>query len=280
MVRTPSVHDPRGIVAAETASLGLLMFALAGVVFALVVLLLLAALFRRRASAGDLTRQLTDSRLVSVGSTSFIVLGGLALPVVVLAPLLVFTLQVTARIATPPEAAALTVEVVGHQYWWEVRYPDFTTANELHVPVGTTVRIELRSDDVIHSFWVPQLLGKHDLVPGRRNHTWLRADQPGVFRGECAELCGVQHARMYFFVVAEPQAAFDQWLDRQRQPARTSADAAAQRGAGAFAREGCIDCHAIRFGSLPTGGQTGRISRISAVGSPSAQESSTTIRPT
>jgi len=196
MVPTPWVHDPRGIVAAETASLGLLMFALAGVVFALVVLLLLVALFRRRASAEDLRGPRTGSRLVSVGSTSFIVLGGLALPVVVLAPLLVFTLQVTARIATPSEAVALTVEVVGHQYWWEIRYPDFTTANELHVPVGTTVRIELRSDDVIHSFWVPQLLGKHDLVPGRRNHTWLLADQPGVFRGECAELCGVQHAHV------------------------------------------------------------------------------------
>ena len=125
------------------------------------------------------------------------------------------------------------------------------------MPVGEVVQLKLRSDDVIHSFWVPQLLGKHDLIPGNEHETWLRADQPGVFRGECAELCGVQHARMFFLVVAEPPADFAQWLERQRQPARQSPDPAVQRGAGVFAREGCIDCHAIRIGTQATGGQLG-----------------------
>ena len=113
----------------------------------------------------------------------------------------------------------LDVEVVGHQFWWEVRYPAFgvVTANEVHVPAGQDVRLRLSSPDVIHSFWVPQLMGKMDMIPGRVNTTWLRADRPGEYLGECAEYCGLQHARMQFYVIALPGSGFEAWLLEQRQ---------------------------------------------------------------
>jgi cytochrome c oxidase subunit 2 len=105
----------------------------------------------------------------------------------------------------------LSVQVIGHQYWWEVRYPEaqVVTANEIHIPVGRRVRLDLGAADVIHSFWVPQLAGKLDMISGRTNVTWLQADQPGIYRGECQEYCGIQHAHMAFLVVAEPPAQFD-----------------------------------------------------------------------
>jgi cytochrome c oxidase subunit 2 len=264
-VPTTSVHDPRGIVAAETASLGVVMFALAGVVFALVLLLLLIAVFRARGGEQWLQHasepQLREGWLARLGSTTFIVAGGVVMPLVILAPVLVMTFRSMAALAEPDsrQPGEVKIEVTAHQYWWEVHYPDsgFETANEIHVPVGTPVQLTLHSSDVIHSFWVPQLFGKRDLTPGRATTTWFQADEAGVFRGECAELCGIQHARMYFLVIAEPQEDFAAWLDSQKQPASTPQDQAVQRGAGVFAREGCIECHAIRYSSSgpPTGGQ-------------------------
>ncbi|NIQ56254.1 MAG: cytochrome c oxidase subunit II, partial [Gammaproteobacteria bacterium] len=108
-----------------------------------------------------------------------------------------------------------------HQYWWEVRYPEagVVTANEIHVPVGRPVRIALESRDVIHSFWAPSLAGKLDLVPGRVNELWLQADTPGEYRGQCAEFCGTQHAKMAFLLIARPPREFAAWLERQRLPA-------------------------------------------------------------
>src|SRR5205823_825647 len=146
-----------------------------------------------------------------------------------------------------------------HQFWWEIHYPDqqLTSANELHVPVGQPVRLTLRAADVIHSFWVPQLMGKLDLIPGQPNVTWLQADEPGVYRGECAEYCGLQHAHMGFLVIADPPDQFAAWVAAQRRPATQSADPAVLQGAQVFAREGCITCHAIRYGAGATGGQVG-----------------------
>ena len=145
----------------------------------------------------------------------------------------------------------LEVTITGHQWWWEIEYEHqdpsrrVTTANELHIPVGRSVRLQLLSTDVIHSFWVPSLHGKKDLVPGHRNWTWIRADHPGVFRGQCAEFCGLQHARMLVRVIAEPPAAFEGWLAAQRRPAPPTAEARVQRGEQIFQAGPCAMCHTV-----------------------------------
>jgi cytochrome c oxidase subunit 2 len=153
---------------------------------------------------------------------------------------------------TRADAGALTIEVTGHQWWWEARYDDpqpsniFTTANELHIPVGVPVIIRLKSTDVIHSFWVPNLAGKKDAIPGKSSSVWLRADRAGVFRGQCAEYCGAQHAHMAFTVVAEPPEKFWAWVAAQRQPAAAPATDSARRGQQVFLSSPCIMCHTIQ----------------------------------
>jgi|SRR4051812_17885102 len=141
----------------------------------------------------------------------------------------------------PPQ---LSVEVTGHQWWWEIRYQDgFTTANELHIPVGKPVRVKLAAPDVIHSFWVPTLSGKKDLIPGREATLTLRADKPGIYRGQCAEFCGLQHAKMAFLVIAEPPERYEAWAAAEKRPAREPAD---RRGRDVFMERGCAGCHAIQ----------------------------------
>jgi cytochrome c oxidase subunit 2 len=169
---------------------------------------------------------------------------------IVLAAVLTYSFTVGRALAQHP-AQRLLIEVTGHRWWWEVRYASAdptklaTTANEIHVPVGVPVQVQLHSDDVIHSFWVPNLNGKRDLVPGHASSLWFRADTPGVYRGQCAEFCGIEHAKMAFFVVAQPRAAFDAWLAETRRPAITPADSAARTGEEVFVRNGCPLCHAI-----------------------------------
>lgn len=147
-------------------------------------------------------------------------------------------------------APAMTIEITGYRWWWEVRYMSddaariFTTANELRLPVGRAVRIVLISGDVIHSFWAPGLQGKLDLIPGRRNELFLRADAPGIFRGQCAEFCGLQHAKMAFMVVASTAADFDAWVAQRLRPASEPRDAIAQQGHTLFMQH-CAACHAI-----------------------------------
>ena len=179
--------------------------------------------------------------------------GGIVFPGVVLTVLFLFTLRTLGSIAPRPgDAAELTVEVIGKQWWWEVRYLDedpsriAVTANELRIPVGRRVRVLLGASDVIHSFWVPGLQGKTDMIPGRTNVTWLEADAPGEWRGQCAEFCGVQHAKMALVVVAEPEAEFDVWLERQIAPADAPADSASRADEATFLASGCVLCHAVR----------------------------------
>jgi cytochrome c oxidase subunit 2 len=190
------------------------------------------------------------------------VAGGIILPVAVLAPVLVLTMWTlgavalpsgtVARIDEPPAPGEFVVEVLGRQYWWEVRYRDarphleFETANELRIPVGRRVVVRLRSLDVIHSFWVPGLQGKMDLVPGRTNAIVLTAARPGVWRGQCAEFCGVQHAKMAFTVVAEPPERYEAWAARQRAGAPTPNDSAGLADQRAFLQSGCTLCHSVR----------------------------------
>jgi cytochrome c oxidase subunit 2 len=145
----------------------------------------------------------------------------------------------------------LSIEVTGKQWWWEVRYQDvdasniFTTANEIHIPVGVPVTFTLRGADVIHSFWVPNLGGKKDLIPGKVSTVWLQADKPGVYRGQCAEYCGLQHARMAFWVVAEPQDQFNAWRQNQTQTSIPPATDSQKRGQQVFLTSTCVMCHAI-----------------------------------
>jgi cytochrome c oxidase subunit 2 len=145
----------------------------------------------------------------------------------------------------------LTIEVTGHQWWWQFRYRDslpsnwLTTSNELHIPVGRPVRVILLSNDVIHSFWIPELHGKQDLIPGHRNTMWIKADRPGVWKARCAEFCGHQHAKMAFDVVAESPAQFAQWYVRQLASALPPTDSSAKHGYDVFVQRTCIMCHSI-----------------------------------
>jgi cytochrome c oxidase subunit II len=174
---------------------------------------------------------------------------GLALTVIALIGALAWTLQALAAIDSPATKPALTLDVTGHQWWWEVAYhggdvsQDFATANEIHIPVGQPVVVRLHGADVIHSFWVPALTGKTETIPGRTNLTWLQADKAGVYRGQCAEYCGVQHAHMAVFVVAQPPAAFAAW--RAGQSAAAAPTAATAAGQSVFA-DHCAVCHTVR----------------------------------
>ena len=160
----------------------------------------------------------------------------------------VFTSRALARL---PLRDAVNIELVGHQWWWEARYRDadvsreFTTANELTIPVGRPVIVTLRANDVIHSLWVPNLSGKKDLIPGRTATLRLRADRAGTYRGQCAEFCGLEHALMALLVHAVPQPDFEAWAAHQRQPAREPADAVARRGREVFLGTSCTMCHTI-----------------------------------
>ncbi len=146
----------------------------------------------------------------------------------------------------------MVIELTGNQWWWQVQYdnPDasrtFVTANEIHIPVGRPVMIMGKSNDVIHSFWVPNLHGKRDLIPSRVTTEWIQANHPGTFRGQCAEFCGLQHAHMALWVVAEPESKFDAWVEQQLKPAVEPSDPVKQRGEQVFLNHACEFCHSIR----------------------------------
>jgi cytochrome c oxidase subunit 2 len=160
----------------------------------------------------------------------------------------VFTSRALARM---PLKDAVNIELVGHQWWWEARYKDadpsreFTTANELHIPVGRPVVVTLRSADVIHSLWVPNLHGKKDLIPGRTAILRLRADKAGLYRGQCAEFCGIQHALMALLVSADPDGQYEAWAAKQRQPAPQPSDSQQARGLQVFLGTTCVMCHTV-----------------------------------
>jgi cytochrome c oxidase subunit 2 len=176
---------------------------------------------------------------------------GIAISFVPLLVSLIWTVAVLAHVGTVPRSPRLVIDVTARQWWWDARYdgapPDriFRTANEIHIPVGEPVLLRLHSADVIHSFWVPRLAGKMDVIPGQTNQVWVQADAPGRYRGQCAEYCGLQHAHMGFEVVAEPHAAFERWRTAQLQTAPPPSSVAQARGL-ALAETRCGVCHAIR----------------------------------
>jgi cytochrome c oxidase subunit 2 len=258
-MNSPSWLLPAGPAAAHIAGFTWFVFVLGTVVYLVVIASLAWPLLRRQRS---------DTEAVDAPTTGGSRLGGWFLgavavvTTVIITVLLLVSLRTFAAILPSGGPAPLTIEVVGHQYWWAIRYPGprsgetFETANEIHIPTGRPVAIRLASADVIHSFWVPQLQGKLDLIPGKTNVTWIQADRPGVYRGQCAEYCGIQHAQMGLLVVAEPPEQFEEWLRGEAAPGRAPTDDVGRRGERLFVDRGCASCHAVR-GTLPFFGRGG-----------------------
>ncbi len=237
-----SALDPQGPAARDIALLWWVMLLVALILAGATLALLLYTLLSdpgRRLSIGD--------------GMPLVIGGGVVLPIVVILPLLIYGVGLGALKSQALVPAALSVEVIGHRFWWEVRYQDplqpgrvVVAANEIHIPAGVPVDFTVRSNDVIHSFWVPNLGGKIDLIPGRANRVRLQADEPGLFRGQCAEFCGEQHARMAFFVRAHSPEDFQRWLLSERGPAREPDSELLRRGRDAFLARACVDCHTVR----------------------------------
>jgi cytochrome c oxidase subunit II len=217
------------------------MFGVSAFVLLVVLTLLGRGLFRRRRVDEDTTAE--------SGGGRYLFLWGVVFPAVVLLVLFIATLVVLRAQAREDDAShAFTVDVIAHRWWWELRYDDqgFTTANELHVPTGQPVLVRVTSADVIHSLWVPQLQRKMDAIPGRINIVTLQADHDGVYRGECAEFCGLEHARMRFVVVSQPQSQFDAWVHDQQTVPAAPTDATIRQGQQVFLGSSCVYCHTIR----------------------------------
>ncbi|MFL5576733.1 MAG: cytochrome c oxidase subunit II [Gemmatimonadaceae bacterium] len=244
-----SALDPAGPSAASIDRLGNVMYVGATLVVLLVTALMLVPFLRRR-------ERPVDRRVF--------LWGGAALPLVMLTALVPYAMTVGHETRASTRADRLSVDVTGHQFWWELTYrragsaptaalPPSTSANELRLPVGEPVELFLRTNDVIHSFWVPNLAGKTDMIPGRVNRMVIQASRPGVYRGQCAEYCGRQHALMAFDVIVLPRAEFDAWLGRLARPTREPAAPQLRAGRDLFDSLGCAACHAVR------GVSTGRL---------------------
>jgi cytochrome c oxidase subunit 2 len=233
-----SALSPAGPGAARIAGQWWLLLAVATVLYAATMAALLVAVLRRRPPPPER----------DAGLARWIVVGGGAVPAAIVVALLATTAGDHLSLGAGTGAGGpLRVQVIGHQWWWEIRYPEHgvVTANELHVPVGRTVEVALSTTDVIHSFWVPALEGKRDMIPGRANPLRLEAARPGVYRGQCAEYCGWQHARMAFLVVAETPERFADWLAAQRAAAADPVEPTRQAGRDAFVGF-CGSCHTVR----------------------------------
>jgi cytochrome c oxidase subunit 2 len=242
--RVQSALDPAGIQAARIEGLWWLMFWVCTAVYVAMMIALVVAVVRSRRGRDTATDSRTLVRRVAlaVGLSTAALVG------------LLFASVLTGRAMGSLSAApvALTIEITGYQWWWKVEYKDddpsrsVTTANELHLPVGRPVSIRLRSGDVIHSLWMPTLHGKTDLIPGRDTWTFLQADRAGTYRGQCAEFCGLQHARMALTVVVLPGDEFDKWLEEQRQTPPPPSAAEQKRGHDVVESTSCALCHTVQ----------------------------------
>lgn len=241
-----SAFKPFGPVASMISDLWWLMLIAFAGIFLLVLVLLTLALLRQRWQG---------TPRPPLGDTTFITLGGVILPGVILIPLLIHTLLVTKKLEPPEDA--LVIRLTGYMWWWDVQYPaqGITIANEIYVPVGQAVRLEMTSGDVIHSFWPPSLSGKTDLIPGQTTVHWLEVDKAGSYRAQCAEFCGLQHARMALMVIAVSSEEFAAWVSTRQTPKTLPDNPTLQRGQEAFMNEGCGECHTIR--GTPAQGKVG-----------------------
>jgi cytochrome c oxidase subunit II len=246
--RAQNSLEPRSHQSHVIANLFWYMMGGAWIGLALVVgLLILARVRANRRGFGSDTEGLKPSERPGW----YVVVGmGIVVPILLLSALFIVSNLFVIRTTEEPAKAAtkLTVQVIGHQWWWEVRYPEAgaVTANEIHIPVRTPVRLEVKTVDVIHSFWVPELNRKIDTDPGKTNAIELDAQTVGRYRGQCAEFCGAQHAHMSMYVFVDTPAAFQRWLTRQAKPAAAPTGSLAQRGLQVFTNGSCSTCHAIR----------------------------------
>jgi cytochrome c oxidase subunit 2 len=250
MPHIQSIIHPAGIEAARISHLWWVLFGICTTVWILVALAALTAISRGRRAASNATDR-QASRTVAIAA---------AISAVTLIAILTQSVITGRALDTIRTPGALHLVVTGNQWWWDIQYDNpvaglrVTTANEIHIPVGRPVSVSLLSNDVIHSFWIPSLQGKIDLVPGRLNEVWLQADKPGIYRGQCAEYCGVQHAKMALVVVAESPDDFEHWLAANRGPAPAPQTPEQQRGKDVVERGPCAMCHNIT-GTL-AGGRT------------------------
>ena len=232
------ISRQEGPVAREADRLWDITFAIAVAIFFIVELLLVYAIIRFRARPGQEAKQFHGNTKVEIILT--------VVPALILAGLAVPTVQTIFDLSSKPDDS-LDVHVTARQFWWEYEYEDsgVITANELHIPVGQPIYLTLEGDDVIHSFWVPLLGGKQDVVPGRTNHMIIEADKAGTYRGQCTEYCGLSHANMRLRVIAQEPDEFDQWLSDQQEDAESSTDSLAAEGEDLFMNGQCINCHAV-----------------------------------
>jgi cytochrome c oxidase subunit 2 len=241
----PSMLRPASHPAHTLAVLGWWLLAIGLLVVLIIGMLLLIPALRHRGST------LAGTPLVNSPPKTRWIIIGVVLTALTLLGTFAYSMVVMGETVSPDAPPALTIEIVGHRWWWEARYPRtaaseaFTTANELHIPVGVPVRLQVASADVIHSFWVPRLHGKIDVIPGRRNQFWIRADSAGRYRGQCAEYCGLQHSNMAVYVTAESADEFRGWLAAQARPAGIPQGGEAARGLQRFMQT-CALCHTVR----------------------------------
>lgn len=226
--------------------LGWALTALCVGVCVVIAALLLIAVFRRRATAETAAG---GEAITGRGGGRAVLIGTLISTALLLAALF-YMLWVLAAVASPPREPALKITVTAYDWWWRVDYDEkgpqhFTTANEIHIPVGEPVQVNLKSADVIHSFWVPALAGKTQNIPGQVNRQWIQADRPGVYRGQCTQYCGAQHAHMAFEVIADSQQDYQKWFDAQARAAAAPTSATAVLGQRVF-MDRCAGCHTVR----------------------------------
>jgi cytochrome c oxidase subunit 2 len=250
---TQSPLDPHSGQAHDIADLWWWMLGAATIVFLGALTLLVLGWIRRDKPGLPL---LGESERANTG---LVLAFGMVVPAIVLVVLFgISDIYVIRNTEAPkPSSTAMTIEVTGHQWFWAVRYPGTraVTANEIHIPARTRVNVVARSADVIHSFWVPALNRKVDMIPGHPNRLLLYADQPGVYRGQCSEFCGLQHAHMAFQVVAQPRPAFDAWLANMAKPTPPPATPEQRRGEQVFMDSACASCHTMR--GTPARGDVG-----------------------
>jgi len=248
-----SALDPAGPAAVLIARLWWLMFWLTSAVFVVTIAFLMWAFLRGRRPPPfvERRRQLRPDPESDAALTRAVAIA-VAATVVILFGVLVASFVTERAVSARGASSAVTIDITGSQWWWNVEYEDtnaslrVTTANEIHIPVGRPVALKVTSHDVIHSFWVPNLQGKRDLVPGYTTAIWIQADRPGVYRGQCAEFCGYQHAHMAMYVTAEPDEDFQRWLTAQRAQAATPSTERERHGRDVFLSSTCTQCHTIR----------------------------------
>ena len=257
-----SALNPAGPQAENISKIWWLMFWVSAAVFVIVLAVLILALVKAKKQEG--MDQIPELELTDAGKKrrTNTVLASVVATVLILFIFLIYSFVIGKGLTSElAQKNGVVIEITGHQWWWEVRYDNvdassiFTTANEIHIPVGVPVTLSLKGGDVIHSFWVPNLHGKKDLIPGKISTIWLQADRPGVFRGQCAEYCGLQHAHMALWVVAESQQQFNNWMQSQIQEAASPATDSAKRGQQIFLSSACVMCHTIS--GTPAGSNIG-----------------------